>query len=615
MRQCERRWQAAGFGSLLVACVGLASACSGQFSEPMGMDTTGAGGGAGAAGGGPSTGPGGSAGSGAAGSTPTGAGGAVGGGPDTSIVSLPCNANTPLAQRVVRLDFNQVATTVTSLLGANALLNVQLVGNIGDPRQRIFQALGAEGDFFTTDILTDTVNMIEGALNNVATGTALNTLTGCAAPITDACATNWLTKTFAPKAYRRPITAAETTAITNLYTTTLKGTNGSASDEATKFAIEGVMLSPPSLYRTEFGTAQGNTATLSSYELASELSYFLTNAPPDTTLNTAASSGKLATSDGVASEVDRLLKVPATIENLNQVVESYYELGHLNVSYTVKDPTLFPDWTPALANSMFGETDKFLRTTLWQGKLTDLLTSPTSFVDSTLANLYGVTYPGAANGTDFLQVTLPANQRAGILTQASIMTLKSRSNTTSVVARGLYVLGNVLCLPPPPSPPTAAQDPDTAAKIAMQAADTTATERDKAHFRDTTMPCMNCHLNFDQYGLAFENYDPLGRYRMSYSAGGEAIDSSVTLPPLAGGAMVSNAMGLEQKVADNGVFARCMATNFMRYARAEAQSTLSSTDCAAKDVGDAFNASTDKSFGGLARAIALSKDLSVRGVQ
>jgi hypothetical protein len=578
----------------------MATACGGQFSEPLGTGgSTGTGGPVG-----------GSGGSGGAGNgLPTGVGGSVVG---------DCSPAVPLVQRVVRLDFNQVATTITSLLGPNALMGVQLFGNIGDPRQRAFQPLGAEGDFFTDQILSSTVNMLEGALNtNFATPAALTALTGCAAPISDACALNWLTTNFAPKAYRRPLTTDETASIRTLYTTTLRTMNGSASDEATRFAIEGIMLSPPSLYRTEFGgQAQGGMASLSSYELASELSYFLTNGPPDATLTSAAASGKLAVADGVASEVDRILKLPATIENLTVAAESYYELGHLTTSYTVKDPMLFPEWTNALAASMFGETDKFLRTTLWQGKVTDLITSTTSYVDSTMAKLYGVAYPGAAGGTDFMQVQLPAGQRAGILTQASIMTLKSRSNTTSVVARGLYVLGNVLCLPPPPPPPTADQDMDTAMKIAAQAADTTATERDKAAFRDTTLPCKNCHLNFDQYGLAFEGYDPLGRFRTSYSAmGAESIDTSVTLPASAGGAMVKDAIDLENVVADNGIFTRCMATNFMRYARAQAQSTLNSSDCSVEEVRKAFIASPDQSFGSLVRAIALSKDLAVRGVQ
>src|SRR5262249_33868857 len=155
---------------------------------------------------------------------------------------------------------------------------------------------------------------------------------------------------------------------------------------------------------TEFGQVSGTSATLGSYELASELSYFLTNGPPDATLTSAAASGKLNTADGVASEVDRILKMPGTTENLTQVVEAFYELGHVNTAYAVKDPSLFPEWTSDLAASMFGESDKFLRNTLWQGKLTDLVTSSTSFVDSRMAQWYGVAYPGAAGGTDFLQV-------------------------------------------------------------------------------------------------------------------------------------------------------------------------------------------------------------------
>src|SRR5690242_4559210 len=187
MRRSERRWQGAGLGSLLAACVGLATACSGQMGEPQGMvGPTGSGGGStagqGGGGGGGGTGVGGGSGN------TTGMGGGstgVGGSP----VDQPCNPNEPLAQRLIRLDYNQVATTITSLLGANALNNVQLFGNIGDPKQRVFQALAAEGDSFDpqAQMLSATVNMVEGALNtNFGTVAQLAMLTGCAQPITDA---------------------------------------------------------------------------------------------------------------------------------------------------------------------------------------------------------------------------------------------------------------------------------------------------------------------------------------------------------------------------------------------------------------------------------------------
>src|SRR5690242_7064628 len=106
MRRSERRWQGAGLGSLLACCVGLATACSGQMGDPQGMSgPTGSGGGSTAGqGGGSGAGVGGGG-----GSNTTGTGGGstgVGGSP----VDQPCNPSTPLAQRLVRLDFNQVAT-------------------------------------------------------------------------------------------------------------------------------------------------------------------------------------------------------------------------------------------------------------------------------------------------------------------------------------------------------------------------------------------------------------------------------------------------------------------------------------------------------------------------
>jgi hypothetical protein len=492
--------------------------------------------------------------------------------------------------RLVRLTFNQLANTLSARLGPGSLTNVPL----DNPHKREFQALFVEGDLVNTSVLQKTVTWTEAAIATLADPTAFSQFTGCAAPVTDACATAFILS-FAEKAYRRPLTSDETTSLTTLYST-LK-TGGSPPDEAARYAIEGTLVSPQALYRSEFGKPGG----LSDYEVASQLSYFLTDGPPDAPLLDAAKNARLSTADGIGTEVDRLLKTTAVTQNMNLAMLSYYGIGGIDA--VIKDPMVFPLFTTTMRDAMYVGTQKFIENNLWKGKVGDILTARTSYIDENLAKLYGVTYP-APTGSGFVPYTFPADQRAGILTEASILSIRSRTNNTSVVSRGLYVNSNILCNEAPPPPPAS-----VLTQVAMQQADVNSTERQKSDYRRMTQPCMSCHGNFDQYGLVLETFDGIGRYRTTYS-NGTAIDTSVTLPDFAGGGSAANVVDFATKESGNAVFSRCLATNMMKYAVAEGP--VSALDCSVKDVHDKF-LTTDQSFASLLREIAVSKTLSVRG--
>src|SRR5439155_18263455 len=166
-------------------------------------------------------------------------------------------------------------------------------------------------------------------------------------------------------------------------------------------------------------------------------------------------------------------------------------------------------------------------------------------------------------------------QRAGILTEASILSIRSRTDNTSVVSRGLYVNSNVLCNQTPPPPPAS-----VASQVAAQKSDPTLTERQKSDYRRMTSPCMGCHAGFDQYGLVLETFDAIGRYRSMYP-NGSAIDTSVTLPPFAGGGDVADVVAFAAKESGNGVFSRCLTTNMMKYAIAEGP--VDAVDCSVNE--------------------------------
>jgi len=281
---------------------------------------------------------------------------------------------------------------------------------------------------------------------------------------------------------------------------------------------------------------------------------------------------------------------------------AYYLIGQIDT--VIKDPMVFPEFTVAMRGSMYTGTQSFIENSLWKGKAADLLTTRTSYIDENLARLYGVTYPAAA-GSGFVPFTFPAGQRAGILSEASILSIRARTNNTSVVSRGLYINSNVLCNQTPPPPP-----PSVAAQVEAQKANVTDTERQKSLYRQTTAPCNGCHSFFDPYGLVLETFDGIGRFRTSY-ANGTAIDTSVTLPDFSGGGTAADVTEFVTKVAGNGVYTRCLTTNMMKYALGEGPVTAN--DCSVKEVHDAF-LMTDQSFASLLRQIALSKTLSVRGM-
>jgi hypothetical protein len=166
--------------------------------------------------------PGGSAGSGAGIIGPTtGAGGGGGTGP---VDPGPCSGDPVLVQkRMIRLSFNQVMTTIRSLLGntiADKIVNDPVyAADLLDAKHRGFPPLASprEGSVIT-DATWATGDQIAQAtaqyvLDNFATVTKCTT-TGTAL---DTCAQTWL-RTLAAAAWRRPLTAAETTSFNQLYT-------------------------------------------------------------------------------------------------------------------------------------------------------------------------------------------------------------------------------------------------------------------------------------------------------------------------------------------------------------------------------------------------------------
>lgn len=544
----------------------------------------GTGGAAGGLGGGPGEG----------GANPAGTGGAP--------VTAECTGSAVAApRRLIRLTFNQVVNSVRAIFGTELATALSTTFEIGDPTERTFPPLGSprEGSVVTDSVWSKNDGIAQAIAEHVFQQFA--TVTACGGEPTDACAEAFVAD-LAAKAFRRPVTDEERAALLAVYSG-VKNDGGSIA-EATQYATYAIFSSPQFLYRPELGTGAAVEGPLAPYEMASQLSYFLTDGPPDAELLDAARNGALATREQLEPHVTRLLASEATRVNLQTALFAYFGIPMLDT--VIVDPAKAPDFTEGLRNSMYREAQLFLNDALWNRPLTDVLTSRRSFVNPGLAALYGVDFASFAAGADadgFAPVTLPEN-RAGLLTMAGFLTARSRPDTPSVVGRGLVVNATLLCAQNPPFPEAQAAEID-----AISAMLEDQTERAKAQYRAETPPCLACHLLFDQYGIALENYDVIGRFR-TVDSEGRPIDASVTLPESAGGAFVENAVRMAEQLASGGAFATCMAKNLLGFALAEG-ANVDTTSCATRAVVERYEQG-EPTFAALVREVALSETLARR---
>ncbi len=508
-----------------------------------------------------------------------------------------------VSKRLVRLSFNQIANSVRALTNDTLASTIASTYEVGDSLHRTFPPLASTSEGTTvTDSSWGKGDKIAADVGKyIATNAA--TMTSCGAAPSAECAQAFVLG-FAERAFRRPLKDAEKANLTTVLTT-VTSAGGTASDQL-QYGVYAVLESPHFLYRTELGQSSAEAGPISAHEVASQLAFFLTDAPPDAPLLEAAAQDALSTPEQVAAQVKRILALPASKQNLEDAMFSYF--GLYGLEKVIVDS---PDFTDPVRNSMLRESELFLKNNLWAPKLADLLTTRQSTINATLAPLYGLPSPTVGLDADgFGVVQLPEN-RAGMLTNLGFLTARSRPDQPSVVGRGLLVNAALLCARNPPFPAELAEQIAAASEMLAEA-----TERAKSEYRTKTQPCAACHTKFDAYGLALGNFDSVGRFTAA-DAKGRPIDASVTLPPNAGGAQVATASAMAGALAGGAAFSACMAKNVMLYALAEvptadtAVASVSVDGCATQSIATSF-ASTGQSFADLVERVAVSNTLGQR---
>jgi hypothetical protein len=401
----------------------------------------------------------------------------------------------------------------------------------------------------TTDLHTE---LYLKAAESLATAANLAQLLPCTAT-TAACGTQFI-QSFGPKAFRRPLLAEENTRYVALLNRSI---TAYGFDTAIRMVLQAFLQSPYFFYRVETGEAgPDGLFKVTPFELASRLSYLLWGSMPDSTLLTAAGSGKLATADDVKREAARMLTDAKAKRAVASFHRQYFKLDALNS--VTKDPNVYPQYA-GVKSALATESARFLEYVFFEGdsKSTTLFSAPFTFVNPTLATFYGVESQVNMSNTAFQKVNMPVAERAGILTHAGILAAHSLPNQSSPIHRGVFIREDILCqdLPPPPND-LVITPPDLSPTL---------TTRERFAEHTANAACAGCHSLIDPIGFGLENFDGIGRYRATEN--GKAIDSAGEIGS-AGDANgpYSGGVELAQKLSRSEVVNRCLVLNWFRFA-------------------------------------------------
>ena len=316
-------------------------------------------------------------------------------------------------------------------------------------------------------------------------------------PVTDGEA---LIRSFLPRAFRRDVTNDETAPYAALLKARLEARD--CFEDAMRRVYVAILTSPEFLFIAP--------STQSQFPLASRLSFWLWNSPPDAELLALARDGSLSQPGVMRSQVERLLADPRHHRFIEDFSNQWLELHRLDE--TTPDPKLYPEHRFLLQESLAMETRAFLDELLTQNRpAQDLVQPGFAMLTQRLAEHYGI--PGVT-GTGVRRVNLPADSlRGGLLGQASIHKLTANGTTTSPVKRGLWVMDRLLNDPAPPPPPGISLiDPDTRG---------TSTVREQLAKHRSDPNCSACHSKIDPPGFALEAFDPIGGLRSRYRSNGQ----------------------------------------------------------------------------------------------
>ncbi|MGH9629720.1 MAG: DUF1592 domain-containing protein, partial [Bryobacteraceae bacterium] len=295
---------------------------------------------------------------------------------------------------------------------------------------------------------------------------------------------------------------------------------GQTVEQGIQLAIQAMLVSPHFLFRIERDPDPMDPSKvhkISEIELASRLSYFLWSSMPDDELLGLAEARKLRAPGVLDAQVKRMLADERSAALAENFAGQWLETRNLDI--VKPDPQKFPEWGPELRDAMRTETRMFFESMLRENRpLSDFLDAKFTFLNEQLAEHYGIE---GVTGPEFRRVELATDQRGGILTHASVLTVSSYPTRTSPVIRGKYVLQNILGAPPP-------DPPADVPSLDEESVGNAGSLRQQLEKHRSNAVCASCHSRMDVLGFGLENYDAIGRWRTM--DGKFPVDVSGTFP-------------------------------------------------------------------------------------
>lgn len=329
----------------------------------------------------------------------------------------------------------------------------------------------------------------------------------------------------ASRAFRHPVTAPEMDRLNAISAAVRR--QGGPEQEAQAAALQAILVSPQFLFRA-------------GDEPASRLSYFIWSSLPDPELL----HSDLRRPAVLEAQVRRMLRDPKSARLAENFGGQWLETRRLESLQP--DVHNFPHFDEYLRFSMRRETELFFENIIREDRsILDFLDAKYSFLNQRLADLYGIR---GVEGTEFRKADLTGSPRAGVLTQASVLTVSSLATRTSPVLRGKWILQNLLNAAPP-SPPAGVPTLDEASAVGLPLR-----QQMEVHRRNPA--CAGCHAGMDPLGFGLENFDGIGQWREA--------DATGTLPD---GRAFHGPAELEAILrSQSDAFAKCFIEKLMTYA-------------------------------------------------
>jgi hypothetical protein len=385
---------------------------------------------------------------------------------------------------------------------------------------------------------------------------------------TTACASR-IVENLARHAFRRPVTAEDVGPLMAFYKS---GAAAGGFEGGVRDALSAVLASPHFLYRAETGTGTGTSRPLTDLELASRLSFFLWSSIPDDELLKLAEQARLSRPEVLAGQVSRMLADPRARTLSSDFAFQWLHLSKLDE--ITPDRTQFPYASRLLdPRGMFKEelrlfVDSVLRPSAYaqagaggvEGRtepgIFALLTGNYTYLNERLAEHYGIE---TVKGGDFRRVTLDNPARYGLLGKGAILMLTSYPNRTSPPVRGAWILDRLLGAPPPEPPLNVPSFPENKRGQPPK----TLRARLEQHRANPT--CGACHGAMDPLGLALENFNAVGQFRVNDSDTLTPIDATGQLPD---GTKINGLDDLRQALVNrpDHQFAQAFTENLLTYA-------------------------------------------------